>query len=39
MGKPFDLVFLLLLPAAAENGQLGALALVARTLRPYGGSG
>jgi PTS system nitrogen regulatory IIA component len=29
-----DLVFLLLLPAAAENGQLGALALVARTLPP-----
>jgi PTS system nitrogen regulatory IIA component len=28
-----DIVFLLLLPANAENGQLGALALVARTLR------
>jgi mannitol/fructose-specific phosphotransferase system IIA component (Ntr-type) len=26
-------VFVLLLPANAENGQLGALALVARTLR------
>jgi PTS system nitrogen regulatory IIA component len=33
-GQAVDLVFLLLLPAAAENGQLGALALVARTLRP-----
>jgi PTS system nitrogen regulatory IIA component len=33
-GQVVDLVFLLLLPAAAENGQLGALALVARTLRP-----
>jgi nitrogen PTS system EIIA component len=33
-GQPVDLVFLLLLPAAAENAQLGALALVARTLRP-----
>src|SRR6267378_5306634 len=29
-----DIVFVLLLPAAAENGQIGALALVARTLRP-----
>ena len=28
-----DIVFVLLLPANAENGQLGALALVARTLR------
>jgi PTS system nitrogen regulatory IIA component len=33
-GQAVDLVFLLLLSAAAENGQLGALALVARTLRP-----
>ena len=33
-GQAVDLVFLLLLPAAAENSQLGALALVARTLRP-----
>jgi PTS system nitrogen regulatory IIA component len=33
-GQAVDLVFLLLLPAAAENAQLGALALVARTLRP-----
>jgi PTS system nitrogen regulatory IIA component len=33
-GQAVDLVFVLLLPAAAENGQLGALALVARTLRP-----
>jgi PTS system nitrogen regulatory IIA component len=33
-GQPVDIVFLLLLPAAEENGQLGALALVARTLRP-----
>jgi PTS system nitrogen regulatory IIA component len=32
-GQAVDLVFVLLLPAAAENGQLGALALVARTLR------
>jgi nitrogen PTS system EIIA component len=32
--QPVDLVFVLLLPAAEENGQLGALALVARTLRP-----
>ena len=29
-----DIVFVLLLPAAAENGQIGALAQVARTLRP-----
>jgi nitrogen PTS system EIIA component len=29
-----DIVFLLLLPTTAENGQLGALALVARSLRP-----
>jgi nitrogen PTS system EIIA component len=33
-GKPVDIVFVLLLPAAAEDGQIGALALVARTLRP-----
>jgi len=31
--KAVDIVFVLLLPANAENGQLGALALVARTLR------
>jgi PTS system nitrogen regulatory IIA component len=33
-GQEVDIVFVLLLPAAAENGQLGPLALVARTLRP-----
>ena len=33
-GQAVDIVFVLLLPAAAENVQLGALALVARTLRP-----
>ena len=33
-GEPVDIVFVLLLPAAAEDRQLGALALVARTLRP-----
>lgn len=33
-GKPVDIVFVLLLPASAENEALGALALVARTLRP-----
>ena len=33
-GQVVDIVFLLLLPATAENGQLGALALVARALRP-----
>ncbi len=33
-GQPVDIVFVLLLPAAAEDRQLGALALVARTLRP-----
>jgi PTS system nitrogen regulatory IIA component len=33
-GQAVDIVFVLLLPAASENGQLGALALVARTLRP-----
>src|ERR1700716_3943909 len=32
-GQAVDIVFLLLLPATAENGQLGALALVARSLR------
>ena len=32
-GQPVDLVFTLLLPAAAENGQLEPLALVARKLR------
>ena len=32
-GQPVDIVFVLLLPANAEDGQLGALALVARTLR------
>jgi PTS system nitrogen regulatory IIA component len=31
--QPVDIVFVLLLSAAAENGQLGPLALVARTLR------
>jgi PTS system nitrogen regulatory IIA component len=33
-GEPVDIVFVLLLPAAAEDRQLGPLALVARTLRP-----
>jgi PTS system nitrogen regulatory IIA component len=33
-GQAVDLVFVLLLPDGAESGQLGALALVARTLRP-----
>ena len=32
-GQAVDLVFVLLLPAAAEHEALGALALVARTLR------
>jgi PTS system nitrogen regulatory IIA component len=32
-GRAVDIVFILLLPAVAENEQLGALALVARTLR------
>jgi PTS system nitrogen regulatory IIA component len=32
-GRPVDLVFLLLLPAAPEGGQLGPLASVARSLR------
>src|SRR6267154_362801 len=30
-GQPVDLVFVLLLPTGAQNGQLGPLALVART--------
>src|SRR6266702_7220042 len=33
-GQAVDIVFVLLLPAAADEGQIGALALVARTLRP-----
>ena len=33
-GQAVDIVFLLLLPSTVENRQLGALALVARTLRP-----
>lgn len=33
-GQAVDIVFTLLLPAAAESGNLAALALVARTLRP-----
>ena len=32
-GQPVDLIFVLLLPAAAERGQLDALASVARKLR------
>ena len=32
-GQAVDIVFVLLLPSAVENGQLGPLALVARTLR------
>ena len=32
-GQPVDIVFLLLLPASAPTGQLGALATVARRLR------
>jgi nitrogen PTS system EIIA component len=32
-GQPVDILFVLLLPAAAENEQIAALALVARTLR------
>jgi len=32
-GRAVDIVFILLLPAVAENEQLGSLALVARTLR------
>jgi PTS system nitrogen regulatory IIA component len=33
-GQAVDIVFVLLLSAAAQNEQIGALALVARTLRP-----
>ena len=33
-GQAVDIVFVLLLPAAVEGAALGALALVARTLRP-----
>ena len=33
-GETVDIVFVLLLPDGTENAQLGALALVARTLRP-----
>jgi PTS system nitrogen regulatory IIA component len=33
-GQGVDIVFVLLLPGAAENAQIGALAQVARTLRP-----
>ncbi len=33
-GQAVDILFVLLLPAAAENDALAALALVARTLRP-----
>ena len=33
-GQAVDIVFVLLLPASAESESLGALALVARTLRP-----
>ena len=33
-GQAVDIVFVLLLPDNAESAQLGALALVARTLRP-----
>jgi len=33
-GQAVDIVFVLLLPAAVESGQLEALALVARVLRP-----
>jgi PTS system nitrogen regulatory IIA component len=33
-GQAVDIIFVLLLPAVAENGQIGALAQVARTLRP-----
>jgi len=32
-GQPVDILFVLLLPVAAENEAIGALALVARTLR------
>ena len=37
-GAPVDIVFVLLLPAGAETEALGALALVARTLRSSGKS-
>ena len=37
-GQAVDIVFVLLLPAAVESGQLEALALVARVLRPPGKS-
>jgi PTS system nitrogen regulatory IIA component len=33
-GQAVDIIFVLLLPAAVESGQLEALALVARVLRP-----
>jgi PTS system nitrogen regulatory IIA component len=33
-GQAVDIVFVLLLPAVADDKQIGALALVARTLRP-----
>jgi len=33
-GHPVDIVFVLLLPAARDDAQIGALALAARTLRP-----
>src|ERR1700692_3034924 len=33
-GQPVDIVFVLLLPAKVESGQLEALALAARVLRP-----
>jgi nitrogen PTS system EIIA component len=33
-GQAVDIIFVLLLPAAAERGQIEPLALVARTLRP-----
>jgi PTS system nitrogen regulatory IIA component len=33
-GQSVDIVFVLLLPAVADDKQIGALALVARTLRP-----
>jgi PTS system nitrogen regulatory IIA component len=33
-GQAVDIVFVLLLPAVADDQQIGALALVARTLRP-----
>ena len=33
-GRAVDIIFVLLLPATAEDKQIGALALVARTLRP-----